>query len=335
MSLNKQGLFRTKLRGVGSYFPEKLLTNADLEKIVETNDQWIRERTGIHSRHIAAEGEYTSDLALKAAQRALEMASMSARDLEMIIFATVSPDQVMPNTACVLQQKLGCRNIMAVDISAACTGFVYALSMANKYIQTGMYRNILVIGAEVIHPFVNYKDRETCILFGDGAGAAIASRAGDDETSEILSEHLYADGQINDLFMLPAGGSKIPFTQEVLDKELQYMTMKGREIFKHAVRTMSHSCSEALEANKLTKDDVDWVIPHQANLRILEAVAKHFGIPNEKVIINLHHTGNTSAATVPTALDEAVRDGRVKRGQLILLTAFGAGITSGSILLRF
>lgn len=328
-------LFRTKIRATGSYFPEKKLTNADLEKLVETNDQWIRERTGIHSRHIAAAGECTSDLALKASLRALDAAKMTPDDLEMIIFATVSPDQVMPNTACVLQQKLGCRNIMAVDISAACTGFVYALSMANKYIQTGMYKNILVVGAEVLHPYVNYKDRETCILFGDAAGVAIVGRADEDEKSEILSEHLYADGQINDLFVLPAGGSKIPFSQDVLDKNLQFMTMKGREIFKHAVRTMSHCCSEALETNHLTKDDIDWVIPHQANLRILEAVAKHFGIPNEKVIVNLHHTGNTSAATVPTALDEAVRDGRIRRGQLVLLTAFGAGITSGSILLRF
>lgn len=327
--------YRTRISGTGSYFPEKKLTNLDLEKLVDTNDQWIRERTGIESRHIAAEGEYTSDLALKASQRAIEMAELSPTDIDMIVFATVSPDQPMPNTACVLQQKLGCRNIMAVDLSAACTGFVYALSVGNKYIQTGMYKNVLVVGAEVLHNYVNYEERETCILFGDGAGAAVISRSTDEQDSEILSEHLYADGQINDLFVLPAGGSKHPFSQEIVDQGMQYMRMKGREIFKHAVRTMSQSCSEALETNQLTKDDIDWVIPHQANLRILDAVAKHFGIPNEKVVVNLHHTGNTSAATVPTALDEAVRDGRIQRGQMLLLTAFGAGITSGSILLRF
>ena len=327
--------YRTRISGTGSYFPEKKLTNLDLEKLVDTNDQWIRERTGIESRHIAAEGEYTSDLALKASQRAIEMAELSPTDIDMIVFATVSPDQPMPNTACVLQQKLGCRNIMAVDLSAACTGFVYALSVGNKYIQTGMYKNVLVVGAEVLHNYVNYEERETCILFGDGAGAAVISRSTDEQDSEILSEHLYADGQINDLFVLPAGGSKHPFSQEIVDQGMQYMRMKGREIFKHAVRTMSQSCSEALETNQLTKDDIDWVIPHQANLRILDAVAKHFGIPNEKVVVNLHHTGNTSEATVPTALDEAVRDGRIQRGQMLLLTAFGAGITSGSILLRF
>lgn len=331
----ERALYRTRLSGTGSYFPEKKLTNTDLEKLVETNDEWIRERTGIHSRHIAENGQLTSDLALEASRRALDMAGLEPSDIEMIIFATVSPDQPMPNTACVLQQKLGCKNIMAVDISAACTGFVYALSMANKYIQTGMYKHVLVVGAEILHNYVNYKDRETCILFGDGAGAAIASRASDDQDSEILSEHLYADGQINDLFVLPAGGSKHPFSQDIIDKDMQFMKMKGREIFKHAVRTMSQCCAEALETNNLTKDDIDWLIPHQANLRILDAVAKHFGISNDKVIVNLHHTGNTSAATVPTALDEAIREGKIQRGQMLLLTAFGAGITSGSILLKF
>lgn len=328
-------LQRTRISGTGSYFPEKLLTNKDLEKMVETDDQWIRERTGIASRHIAADGQFTSDLGYEASLKALEMAELSPEDIDMIIFATVSPDQPMPNTACVLQKKLGCRNVVAFDLSAACTGFVYSLSVANKFIQTGTYKHILVVGAEVLHNYVNYKDRETCILFGDGAGAAVVSRAEEGQDSEILSEHLYADGQISDLFVLPAGGSKMPFTQEVLDSGNQYMNMRGREIFKHAVRTMSQSCSEALETNNLTKDDIDWIIPHQANLRILDAVAKHFDFPNDKVIVNLQHTGNTSAATVPTALDEAVRDGRIQRGQMLLLTAFGAGITSGSICMRF
>lgn len=333
--METRALHRCRISGTGSFLPEKLLTNADIEKLVDTNDQWITERTGIKSRHIASEGENNSDLALIASQRALEAAELSPQDIEMIIYATVSPDHIMPNTACILQRKLGCRNIMSVDISAACTGFVYALSVANKFIQTGMYKHVLVVGAEVLHPLVNYKDRETCILFGDGAGAVVASRASDDQDGQIFSEHLYADGQISDLFLVPAGGSSMPLSQEVLDNDQQFMKMKGREIFKNAVRTMSQACQEALDTNGMSKDDIHWLIPHQANIRILETVAKHFGIPLEKVVVNLDHTGNTSAATIPIALDEAVRDGRIQRGENILLTAFGAGITSGSILLRY
>lgn len=327
--------FRSRLAGTGSFLPEKRLSNEDLEKLVETNDQWIRERTGIRWRRIAEDGVYTSDLALEASRRALEAAQISATDLDMILVATVSPDQPMPNTACVLQKKLGAGQCMAVDISAACTGFVYGLTIADQFIRTGMYKNVLVVGAEVLHHYVNYKDRETCILFGDGAGAAILSRAKDNEDSQIYSSHLYADGAISDLFVLPAGGSAIPFSQKVLDENLQYVRMKGREIFKHAVRAMSDSCDEALNANGMKPEEVSWVVPHQANLRIMEAVAKHFGIPMEKVVVEIEDTANTSAATVIIALDRAIRDGRVKRGQNVLLTAFGAGITSGSILLRY
>jgi 3-oxoacyl-[acyl-carrier-protein] synthase-3 len=253
----------------------------------------------------------------------------------MILVATVSPDQPMPNTACVLQHKLGAGNCMAVDISAACTGFVYGLSIADQFIRSGTYKNILVVGAEVLHRYVNYKDRETCILFGDGAGACVLSRAAEGENSEIFSVHLHADGAISDLFVLPAGGSAIPFSERVLKENLQYVKMKGREIFKHAVRTMSDACGEALEHNKMSPGDVSWVIPHQANLRIIEAVAKHFKIPMDKVVVEIEDTANTSAATVIIALDRAVRDGRILRGQNLLLTAFGAGITSGSILMRY
>lgn len=315
--------------------PEKRLSNEDLEKIVETNDQWIRERTGIRWRRIAEEGVNTSDLALEASKRALEAASLSPRDLDMILVATVSPDQPMPNTACILQHKLGAKDCMAVDVSAACTGFVYALSIADQFIRTGTYKNILVVGAEILHRYVNYKDRETCILFGDGAGAAIVSRARDDEDSQVFSVHLHADGSISDLFVLPAGGSAIPFSERVLNENLQYVKMKGREIFKNAVRTMSQCCEEALEANNMKPEEVSWVIPHQANLRIIEAVAKHFGIPMEKVVVEIEDTANTSAATVIIALDRAIRDGRIQRGQNLLLTAFGAGITSGSVLMRY
>lgn len=327
--------YKSKVAGTGSYLPEKRLTNQDLEKMVDTNDQWIRERTGIVERRIAAEGEFTSDLAVKAAQKALEAASIKPSDLDAILVATITGDQVMPSTACVVQKKLGAKGIMALDISAACSGFVYGMSIADQFIRSGMYRNILVIGAEELHTIVNYKDRETCILFGDGAGAAIVSRADTTESSQIFSSHLHADGEISDLFVLLTGGSAMPLTQEVLDNNMQFVKMKGREIFKHAVRTMSESCEEALQANNMTADEVAWVIPHQANSRIIEAVAKHFGIPLERVLNEIQDMGNTSAATIPIALDRAVRDGRIKRGQAILLTAFGAGITSGSMLLRY
>lgn len=328
-------MYRTRIAGTGSYLPEKILSNADLEKMVDTNDQWIRERTGIRNRHIAAEGELTSDLALKAAQIALKEANTSAQELDLILFATVSPDQPMPNTACILQHKLGAGKCMAVDISAACAGFVYALTIADQFIKTGMYKKILVIGAEVLHKYVNYKERDTCVLFGDAAGAAVLERAPEDSDSKIFSAHMHADGEISDLFVLPAGGSAIPFSQNVLDNGLQYVRMKGREIFKHAVRTMSESCDEALQANNMSADEVSWIIPHQANVRIIEAVAKHFGASMDKVVVELEDMGNTSAATVIVALDKAIKDGRIKRGQNIILTAFGAGITSGSILFKY
>ena len=327
--------YRSRISGTGSYLPEKVLTNYDLEKLVETNHDWIVERTGIVQRHIAADGEYTSDLALVATKRALEAANLKASDLDAILFATVSPDQVMPNTACVLQDKLGCRNIMALDISAACSGFVYGISIANEFIRTGTYKHVLVIGAEVLHNLVNYKDRETCILFGDGAGACILSRAEEHQDSKIYSFHLGAEGSIGELFILPAGGSRLPFSQKVLDENAQYVRMKGKEIFRNAVRSMTDVCGQALKTNNMTSDDVQWLIPHQANLRILESVAKYFEFPREKVVINVDRMGNTSAATVIVAFDEAIRDGRIQRGHNVLLTAFGAGLTMGSVLLKY
>lgn len=329
------GLYRSKVAGIGSYLPERLLTNSDLEKIVETNSQWIVERTGIERRHMAADGEYTSDLALKASQKALIDAGMTPSDIDMIIVATVSGDQVMPSTACVLQTKLGCKNIMAFDLSAACSGFVYATSVADQFIRTGFAQNILVVGAELLQRFINFKDRETCILFGDGAGAFIYTRAQLEDKNIIYSTHLHADGNLGDLFILPAGGSKIPFTQEVLDKGQHWVTMKGREIFRHAVRTLSQACQEALDSNGVRAEEVDWIVPHQANNRIIEAVANHFNFPKEKVIVEIAETGNTSAASIPVAFDLALKKGKIKRGQLILFTAFGAGLTSGSVLLRY
>lgn len=334
--LSTHTTYRVRVKGTGSYLPEKLLSNKDLEKLVTTNDEKIVELTGIRNRAIAAPDQVTSDLALIAAKRALEAADLKPTDLDAILFATVSPDQIMPNTACVLQKKLGARpDTMALDISAACTGFVYGFAIASDMIAMGRYKNVLVIGAEILHHVVNYKDRDTCILFGDGAGAAVIGRSAEGEDSTVYSHHLHADGYIGDLFELQMGGTAYPFTQENLDKGTNWMRMKGREVFKHAVRTMSQSCSEALEANKMQGSDVDWVIPHQANVRIIDAVAKHFGIPMSKVVNVIENMGNTSAATVPIAFDKAVRDGRIQRGQNLLLTAFGAGITSGSLLMRY
>ena len=327
--------YRSRISGTGSYLPEKLLTNYDLEKLVETSHDWIVERTGIHQRHIAADGQATSDLAYEATLKALDAANLKIKDIDAILFATVSPDQIMPSTACVLQQKIGCGNIMALDISAACSGFVYGFSIANDLIKVGSYKNILVIGAEVLHRYVNYKERDTCILFGDGAGAAIISRAEKTQDSQVYSQRLGADGSVGDLFVLPAGGSKLPFSQKVLDENLQYVRMKGREIFKHAVRSMTEMSESVLKENNMTVKDVDWLIPHQANIRILESVAKHFEIPLEKVVVNIANVGNTSAGTIPIALDEAIRDGRIKRGQNIMLTAFGAGLTMGSAIFKY
>ena len=329
------GLFKSRISGTGSYLPEGILTNYDIEKLVDTNHQWIVERTGIERRHIANEKQAASDLALEAAKKALAHASMTAQELDLIIVATVSGDQVMPSTGCVLQQKLGCRNIMAFDLTAACSGFVYSLSVADQFIKTGMYRNILVVGTEVLHHFVNYKDRETCILFGDGAGAWIVSRAEDNDSNVIMSSHLHADGNLGELFMLSAGGSRKPITADVIAKNEQYMTMKGREIFKNAVRTMTACCHEALDANNIKAEQVDWLVPHQANARILEAVADHFKFPKEKVIMSLHETGNTSAASIPLAFQHGIETGKIKRGDLILLAAFGAGLTSGRLLFRY
>lgn len=333
------GNYRSRVAGTGSYLPPGILTNADLEKMVETNDQWIVERTGIKRRHMASDVpetyQATSDLSLIASQEALKDAGLTAQDLDAIIVCTVSGDQVMPSTACVLQHKLGARNIMAFDLSAACSGFVYGLSVADQFIRTGVYKHVLVVGAEVLHRFVNYQDRETCILFGDGAGAWVLSRTSAEDKNVIMSSHLHADGGLGDLFVLPAGGSKIPFSAEVLENKGQYVKMKGREIFKNAVRTMSHCCQEALDANSVTADQVDWLIPHQANNRIIEAIADYYEFPKEKVVVSVHETGNTSAASIPLAFQMAKEDGRVKRGQMILLTAFGAGLTSGSLLMRY
>lgn len=329
------GAYRSRIAGTGSYLPPDVITNFDLEKMVDTNNQWIVERTGIERRHKAAPHQACSDLCYEASIKALGVAGITPQDLDLIIVATVSGDQVMPSTACVLQHRLGAKNIMAFDLSAACSGFVYGLSVADQFIRTGMYKNILVVGGEVLHRLVNYQDRETCILFGDAAGAWVVTRAETSDPNVILSSHLHADGGLGELFVLPGGGSRMPFSQEVLDSKNHFVKMKGREIFKNAVRTLTQCCHEALTANGFSSDQVDWLVPHQANVRILESVADHFEFPKEKVVFSLKETGNTSAASIPVAFDLALQEGKIKRGQLILLAAFGAGLTSGSLLMRY
>lgn len=327
--------FASAITGLGSFLPEGLLTNQRLEQMVETSNEWILERTGIACRHIAAPEQATSDLAYEAALRALDQAGITARDLDAILFATVTGDQLMPNTACLLQARLGCRSIMALDISAACSGFVYGLSIADQFIKTGMYQHVLVIGAETLSRIINYEDRQTCILFGDGAGAAIVSRMPKDSPSRILSSHLGAQGELGDVLSLTGGGSRLPFSQAVLDQKLHLVQMKGREVFKAAVRALVDRSKEALEANSIRVADLDWVLVHQANVRIIEAVSNQLDIPLEKLPMNIRDTGNTSSASIPILFDELVRSAKIRRGDTILLAAFGGGLTSGSLLLRY
>lgn len=327
-------MYRSQILGTGHYLPEGVITNFDLEKMVDTSDEWIRERTGIERRHRALDDQVTSDLALVATQKALKAAGVSPEEIELIIFCTVTGDQPMPSSACVLQAKLGNSSAAAFDLSAACSGFVYGLSLADQCIRAGQYQKVLVVGAEILTRFVNYKERETCILFGDGAGAVVLGRSVGGDNRGIIGSHLKAEGQLGDLFVLPAGGSRMPLSQEVLEQHAQYMKMKGKEIFKNAVRTMVEVSRVLLEKEGLSIHDVDWLIPHQANWRIMLAVAEYFGIPEKKVIRVIQETGNTSAATIPIALDWGIREGQIKKGDLILMTAFGAGLTSGSCLVR-
>ncbi len=320
----------SRIVGTGSYLPEKVLTNADLEKMVDTNDEWIVSRSGIRERHIAADGETTGDLAFHAATRALEAAGLDAADVELIIVGTTTPDLIFPSTACLLQHRIGANGCPAFDVNAACSGFVYALSVADQFIRTGQVKNALVIGAETLSRMVDWTDRGTCVLFGDGAGAVVLKA---DAEAGILSTHLHADGGKKALLYNPVGVS-VGFDAELPNCGVKVM-MAGSEVFKYAVKALDSVVDETLAANGLDKSDLDWLIPHQANLRIIEATAKRLQMPMDRVIVTVDRTGNTSAGSVPLALDEAVRSGRVKRGQLILLEAFGGGFTWGSALIRY
>ena len=320
----------SRIAGTGSYLPERVLTNADLEKMVETNDEWIVSRSGIRERHIAAEGETTSDLAFHAATRALEAAGLDAADIELIVIGTTTPDVIFPSTACLLQDRLGANGCAAFDVNAACSGFIFALSVADQFIRAGTVRNALIVGAETLTRMVDWTDRGTCVLFGDAAGAVVLKA---DETAGILSTHLHADGSKKHLLYNPVGVSK-GFKPDEPNVGVKVM-MAGSDVFKYAVKALDSVVDETLAANGLDKSDLDWLIPHQANLRIIEATAKRLQMPMDRVIVTVDRTGNTSAGSVPLALDEAVRSGRVQRGQLLLLEAFGGGFTWGSALIRY
>lgn len=319
----------SRIMGTGGYLPEKVLTNADLEKMVDTSDAWITERTGIKERHIAAEGENTVDLAEQASLRAIEMAGIEASDIDLIVVATTTPDQVFPSTACLLQERLAIHGAPAFDVQAVCTGFVYALGVADKFIKSGSHKTALVVGAETMSRITDWNDRGTCILFGDGAGAVILQAS---EEPGVLSTHLHADGQYKELLKVDAGVSSD--YKKVLDGNA-YMSMKGNEVFKMAVNTLGRIVDETLEANAMEKGDIDWLVPHQANIRIINATAKKLRMSLDNVVVTVDRHGNTSGASVPLALDEAVRDGRIKRGDTLLLEAFGGGFTWGSALIKF
>jgi 3-oxoacyl-[acyl-carrier-protein] synthase-3 len=324
---------KARIVGTGSYLPEKVLTNFDLEKMVETSNEWIVARTGIRERHISAEGEYTSDLGVKAAQRALKMAGVSPEEIDLIVVGTITGDFPWPATACIIQHKLGARNAVAYDVSAACSGFVYALTCATKQLESGPARKALVIGAEVFSRIVDWTDRNTCVLFGDGAGAVVL----DAQEGEhgVLSTHLHCDGSYWELLYQPGFGSRYPASLEGLQKRLPFLKMQGNEVFKMAVRSMYEVALEALDANGMKSEDIALLFPHQANRRILEAVFKRLGLKDGQMYINVDFCGNTSGASIPIALDEANRSGKVKEGDIVLFDAFGGGFTWASALVRW
>jgi 3-oxoacyl-[acyl-carrier-protein] synthase-3 len=320
-------MINARIAGTGSYLPEKVLTNKDLEEMVETSDEWIRDRSGIKRRHIVADNEMTSDLALAAARPAIDAAGISADDIDLIIVATTTPDKVFPSSACILQRKLGLEKIPAFDIQAACSGFVYALDVANRFIRTGGAENVLVIGAETMTRLIDWTDRGTCVLFGDGAGAIILQAS---DVEGVISTHIHSDGRHEELLhVVPCSAV------DSMKAESAFIHMKGNEVFRKAVGTLGLIAKETLASNNIEQDELDWLVPHQANLRIIKAAAKKLSLPMEKVIVTVDEHANTSSASIPLALDVAVRDGRIQRGELLLFEAFGAGFTWGSALLRY
>ena len=317
------------IAGTGGYLPERVMTNKEFEKIVDTSDEWIRERTGIKRRHIAADGETTSDMALAAARNAMEAAGAGDDEIDLIIIATTTPDKVFPSTACIVQRRLGVSKIAAFDVNAACSGFIYALDIANRFIRTGGAKCALIIGAETYSRILDWSDRTTCVLFGDGAGAVVLRAAAE---PGVISTHIHADGQYEDLLHVPAG---ISSGYDQVRQESAYIKMKGHEVFRKAVGVLGAIAKETLAGNNIDQHDIAWLIPHQANLRIITAAAKKLDLPMERVVVTVDEHANTSSASIPLALDVAVRDGRIKRGELLLFEAFGAGFTWGSALVRY
>lgn len=319
----------TRIAGTGGYLPKKVMTNDDLAKIMDTTDEWIRERTGIKRRHVAADAETSSDMGLAAARNAMEMAGTDIADIDLIIVATTTPDKIFPSTACIIQRRLDIHNCPAFDVQAACAGFVYALDTADRYISTGGAQIALVIGTETFSRIINWQDRTTAVLFGDGAGAVVLEAA--DEPG-LISTHIHADGKYEELLQVPQG---ISSGYDVVRKERAYIQMNGNAVFRKAVATLSSMARETLSANNVDKHDIDWLVPHQANLRIIAAAAKKLDLSMDKVIVTVDEHANTSSASIPLAFDVAVRDGRIQRGDLLLFEAFGAGFTWGSVLLRY
>lgn len=324
---------KSSIVGTGSYIPKRVLTNADLEKMVDTSDEWITTRTGIKERRIVDKDEAASDLAYKASIKAMEAANIKPEELDMIIVATITPDMIFPATACVLQKKLGVRKIAAFDLEVACSGFLYGISIASQFIATGMYDTILIVAAEALSKIVDWQDRNTCVLFADGAGAVVLKPSEGD--NQIISSCLGADGEGADLVGVPAGGSRLPASLETVRNRQHYMKMNGNGLFKEAVKAMVQAADISLQKGGLTYKDIDFFIPHQANIRIIKAVAKRMGLSMDKVCINLDRYGNMSAASVAVALDEAVREKRIKRGDKILLTCFGGGLSWASLVIEW
>jgi 3-oxoacyl-[acyl-carrier-protein] synthase-3 len=327
--------YYASLKSIGAYAPSKILSNHDLEKMVDTSDEWIQKRTGIRERRIAAPEELTSDMGVAASKKAIERAGIDPKTIDGVICATLSPDYLtMPSTACIIAHKLGIGHVMAFDISAACSGFVYLLNLAKSLVESGAYKNLLIVGAEKISSYIDYTDRSTCILFGDGGGAAIIGRT-NDINEAILDVHVSSDGEYGHLLMTPGGGSKEPCSTKLLESKRQYIQMAGNEVFKVAVKTLTNDVIDILKKNRINPNEIDHFVPHQANYRIIEAVRAKLDFPKSKTVLTVHKYGNTSAASIPMAINDAFEEGRIKRGDLMLLDTFGGGFTWGSALVRF
>lgn len=324
---------RASITGIGSYLPDKVLTNYDLEKMVDTSDDWIIQRTGIKERRIVENGQITSDLATQASLRAMEDAGVSPNDLDLIITSTITPDHIFPSTSCYIQQKIGASRASAFDILAACAGFIYALSIGQSFVNSGAMETVLVVGAECLSKITDYTDRTTCVLFGDGAGAVIIQKSR--AKHEILSTSLAADGSQADVLIMPGGGSKTPASMESVQQRTHYIQFKGKEVFKLAINNITNLILETVKKNGLSLEDIDLIIPHQSNLRIIEATMEKLGLPMEKAFVNIDKYGNTSSASIPIAIDEARKEGRLSKGDIVVLVAFGGGLTWGSSIIRW